>query len=139
MTSVGVRLPHFAARLAGVVTTLLLAGSVLYWMPPEHFLFYPACPIRYYTGLLCPGCGGTHALAALLHGEFAEALRQNLLVALGMPAALIYFADVCRRATGSEARNGAEGIWPRVSGGTVYWLLGAAGVFTLIRNLLWGW
>lgn len=37
------------------------------------------CPLKAATGLDCPLCGGTRALAALLHGQLGVALDQNLL------------------------------------------------------------
>ena len=46
------------------------------------------CPIRAATGLPCPGCGLGRACAALLHGQWAEALRIHAFapVALGFMA-----------------------------------------------------
>ena len=44
---------------------------------------YPGCPIFRLTGLYCPGCGGTHALRALAHGQVADSLRLH---PLALPA-----------------------------------------------------
>ena len=35
------------------------------------------CPLRWLTGLACPGCGMTRALAALLRLNFSAALRMH--------------------------------------------------------------
>jgi hypothetical protein len=42
---------------------------------------YPRCLLKVATGIDCPGCGGTRALHALLHGDVAGAfwyLNSNL-------------------------------------------------------------
>lgn len=43
-----------------------------------HFS-YP-CMIHLWTGYYCPGCGGTRAVAALLHGKILESLRYHPIV-----------------------------------------------------------
>ncbi len=73
---------------------LLFAAPVallcLRLFPPGRFPIYPPCPIHYYTGLLCPGCGATRALAALTHLHLAEAWRLNPLLFLLLPLAVLY-------------------------------------------------
>lgn len=57
------------------------------------FLTY-GCPIRFFTGISCPGCGMSRALAALLRLDFSLAFEMHPLVFLLPVAVLIYF---CRR------------------------------------------
>ena len=45
----------------------------------------PKCLFHEWTGLYCPGCGGTRALYALLHGDLKTSLHNNLLL---IPAGL---------------------------------------------------
>ncbi|MBS1731176.1 MAG: DUF2752 domain-containing protein [Bacteroidetes bacterium] len=47
--------------------------------------FFPECPFHALTGLYCPGCGSQRALSALLHGDFMEALHDNLLAMISLP------------------------------------------------------
>ena len=49
------------------------------------------CPLRWLTGLACPGCGMTRALAALLRLNFSAALRMHPLVCL-LPLAAVWAA-----------------------------------------------
>ncbi len=56
-------------RTAAPVAALLVAVALLLRFPPAQYAFYPQCPIHHSLGLLCPGCGATRALAALLHGH----------------------------------------------------------------------
>ena len=59
-----------------------LAAMVLLLFPPGQYGFYPVCPVYRYLHVLCPGCGATRALAALLHGRVGEALRLNWLIVI---------------------------------------------------------
>ena len=45
----------------------------------------PPCPFLALTGWLCPGCGSTRALHALLHGDLGQALAMNPLLVVSMP------------------------------------------------------
>src|ERR1700723_451278 len=75
------------ARAAAPLVVLSLATAVLLLFPPARFSFYPQCPIHEYLHLQCPGCGGTRALVALLHGHLAQAFHFNALFTLLLPLA----------------------------------------------------
>lgn len=62
----------FRIGLAALAAAAALA--VLYQCVLRKFL--PAVPCFFSTvlGIYCPGCGGTRALSALLHGHFLKAL-----------------------------------------------------------------
>jgi hypothetical protein len=63
---------------------LLAAGGLvlLYFYNPSKYGFYPICEFHRITGWNCPGCGGTRALYALLHGKFQVAFHDNALFLL---------------------------------------------------------
>jgi len=75
-------------RFAWGVMALTIAGvaAVLFFFNPATHHIYPVCQFHQLTGLNCPGCGGTRARYALLHGQPAAALRDNALVVIGMAA-----------------------------------------------------
>jgi hypothetical protein len=52
-------------------------GALLYVYDPASSSFYPSCPLRALTGLLCPFCGGLRAAHELLHGRVFEAVALN--------------------------------------------------------------
>ena len=75
----------------GVAAVIALA-ALLRWFPPSRYAFYPPCPFHTLLGILCPGCGGTRALAALLAGRWAEAARLNLLAVALTPVVAAWAA-----------------------------------------------
>ena len=83
----------FAAIVLGA--TALGAGAVVFFFNPSTHGFYPVCLFHKLTGWNCPGCGGTRSAYALLHGNFALALKDNALFVVLLAAAVargIWFA-----------------------------------------------
>jgi Protein of unknown function (DUF2752) len=68
---------------------MLVLASVAVWtlrtFPPWQYRIYLVCPIRALTGWRCPGCGTTHAIAALLAGRFADAWHYNAMATIAYP------------------------------------------------------
>ena len=62
---------RFRRGLNGLLVLLIL-GALAY---ASALLFGWNCPIKYLTGVPCPGCGLSRALAALLRLDFWTALR----------------------------------------------------------------
>lgn len=75
--------------LAAVVVPV--CASVMVLFPPSEYNFYPRCPFRLVTEIVlgvpmhCAGCGATRSLAALLHGNLAQAFAYNPLFVLLLP------------------------------------------------------
>ena len=65
-----------AALIAGAYGLMMLAGI--------------SCPLRFLTGVSCPGCGATRAWLAALHGDLRSALRLHPLFWILIPAAAAY-------------------------------------------------
>ncbi|MDD3369380.1 MAG: DUF2752 domain-containing protein [Lachnospiraceae bacterium] len=49
------------------------------------------CPIRFFTGISCPGCGMTRSWIALLHCNIADAFRYHPLFLLPPIWVIFYF------------------------------------------------
>ncbi|MDO4394553.1 MAG: DUF2752 domain-containing protein [Mycoplasmatota bacterium] len=49
------------------------------------------CPFYTITGLLCPGCGITRCLFAIINGNLKQAIHYNLLVSILLPPFIIYY------------------------------------------------
>lgn len=50
---------------------ILLLICVVYYL----ITWFTGCPIRFFTGVSCPGCGMTRAWLSLLHLDFAKAFH----------------------------------------------------------------
>lgn len=79
------------------IAALLGVLAVVYRFPPSDYSFYPRCPIYLSTHWLCPGCGSTRALHALLHFDIQGALHYNALFTLLFPVACVWFGFICYR------------------------------------------
>jgi hypothetical protein len=70
----------------------LLLGTLLFPLLAYDWVTDPAtatfCPLRAVTGIPCPSCGITRALAHLERGQWAEAVRCHPLAPLVLPLAL---------------------------------------------------
>ena len=113
-----------------VVLATATGGYVLHRFPPTTSSFYPRCPVFAWLHLYCPGCGGTRALAALLHGRLIEAMHWNAMVVLLLPFATFYFVASYWRAI-----RRADFQWPNVSSTSLALILVCLGIFTVLRNL----
>ena len=107
-----------------------LAAMVLLRFPPDQYGFYPVCPIYRYLHLLCPGCGATRALTALLHGRVDEALRLNWLIVMLLSVCGGYGVAGYRRWL-----QGDEFGWPRIPVAAIYGTLIVTVIFGVARNL----
>lgn len=79
----------FSVRNSWLVAAgaLAIAGALyaVYAFDPSTSSVFPHCVFHDLTGLNCPGCGGTRALHALLHGHLFAALRFNALLVIAGP------------------------------------------------------
>jgi hypothetical protein len=123
-----------AVRAAAAVAGLAAAAAVLLRFPPAQSAFYPQCPIYSAFHLACPGCGGTRALAALLHGHLSEAFHFNALITLLLPFALGYGAVCFWRLLRDKIYR-----WPQLPRTAIYAATGAAVIFAILRNLPARW
>lgn len=91
----------------------------------------PACEVRHWTGLHCPGCGGTRCARRLMNGDLVGALAMNPAVTLIAAVAMVALL---------------RGLWNEWRGGSgcrilAPWAVWAVAVFVtlfaLTRNLPW--
>ena len=120
-------LTAFAVIMLGMAA--VGAGAAVFFFNPSTHGFYPICLFHRLTGWNCPGCGGTRALYAVLHGDWRLALKDNALFVILLAAAAArgtWFAakKIRRQAAGNFLP--AKILWA---------VLVAAVIFTVLRNL----
>lgn len=91
------------------------------WMPPTlllaAFLFrtellalaemigrYMFCPMYAFTGIFCPGCGGTRATLALMRGDLLLSVRCNPSVVCIIVFLLLFYAERICKALGKPKK-----------------------------------
>jgi hypothetical protein len=111
------------------LTGLFAALVVIYRFPPTEYSFYPRCPIYLATHWLCPGCGSTRALHALLHLDFPVAFHYNALFTLLFPWVSLWLGFICYRTLRYDQFPNLA-IPRRVT----TWLIAAVVLFTVVRN-----
>ncbi len=109
--------------MAGTIALLAVAPSgVPFLLPP--------CPVHRYLHLLCPGCGGTRACIALLHGNLREAWQHNAFLLLLSPLLALRGAVALFRLW-----RGRTDAFPPIPAPVRYSLFAASALFTIARNL----
>ena len=105
-----------ALGIAGYAALLLLTGV--------------GCPIRYVTGIPCPGCGMTRAAYLLMHGHPIAALRQNPFILLVLMAGYMGVAELSPYLFGRQLKQIVLPTWLLISLGALLV------VFTIVRNVV---
>ncbi|WP_372514942.1 DUF2752 domain-containing protein [Streptomyces ortus] len=118
-----------AAPLAVLVAGAAGAGYLYGTDPHESGHLLPACPFRFFTGLLCPACGGTRMVYDLMHGQFTAAWLDNRVLLLASPLALALLARwIVEGLRGRRWR-------PRLSSRVQVLVLAVAVTWTVVRNI----
>ncbi len=66
-------------KVISKVVILIIVILAYYFLSQKYHIGIP-CPIHYFTGLYCPGCGITRMIFSLINFDFYQAFRFNPLV-----------------------------------------------------------
>ncbi|WP_117880339.1 DUF2752 domain-containing protein [Aureibaculum luteum] len=110
---------------------LLLVIALFYFSgTPNQFNFLLKCPLYNTTGIYCPGCGSQRAFHNLFHGNFLEALHNNIMLLLGI-IALIYHYGI--QLSNHFFKTRAKSIFSNKK--IRFWILGIFLLFWILRNI----
>ncbi|NUS12516.1 MAG: DUF2752 domain-containing protein [Streptomyces sp.] len=118
-----------AAVPLGVLGSVVAGFCYVAAVDPDQPGHYPACPLRAYTGLYCPGCGGLRGAHALAHGHLRTALGCNAAAVAGYAVfAVVWTVWLTRTLRGRR-------FDPALPPAALYALCGLLLAFTVVRNL----
>lgn len=121
--AIAIAAPHAAIGISAAATFAWVYQSGRTSMLSE-------CIVHKATGVYCPACGGLRAMHDLMHGHVLDALRDNVLVTIGVPLVLtLWLLALFRKGRSTEHAAKASGVQ--------IWLaaLAVMTVFTVVRNL----
>lgn len=77
--------------IIGIIALAVIAvGSIFLIYADSKGIKLPPCFFNLFTGLYCPGCGGTRAVRALLHGHILKALWYHPFVVYGVIMYIVF-------------------------------------------------
>jgi hypothetical protein len=127
------RSPIWAAPAALLVC---MAGAVGYTLASNPTVAgagdAPTCLLKYTTGFVCPGCGGTRAAWYLLHADVPAAARHHAIFVFAVPFLLyMYVAWAGKRLFGWRLPQ------LTISPAVMIAFVAVWGVWGVLRNLPW--
>lgn len=72
-------------RLVATLAAFAVSVVMLTVFDPARSGVFPPCPVRYFTGWYCPGCGSLRAIHQLLRGNLRAAWALNPLTIILLP------------------------------------------------------
>ena len=124
--------------LLGILVAVLAPAAGLLLRLLNLQLHLPPCWFHLLSGYYCPGCGGTRALRALLHGQLLQAVRFHPFVPY---AAAVYLYFMITQAV-ERISHGAYPIGMRYHNGIVWTALALILGSFIVKNVLhytYGW
>ncbi len=92
--------------------------------------YFPKCKFYELTGCLCPACGNTRSVSAILNGKLFTAIGYNVIPVILLILFLLMYAELLTFSIGSHVK-----IMPRNS--AFYYILIAIAVgYWILRNFL---
>ncbi len=115
-----------------VILLFTLPLSVLLFVFKREIIkitnFFPECVFYQRTGFMCPACGNTRSVIALLNGNILESLRYNAVPTVIVILLIIAYLELFSFSIGCHIN-----FFPR-SSLFLYFLLLSAVIYFIIRN-----
>lgn len=119
-------------RVLIALITLVLLCVLIYSVSCDHKneKLIPPCPVKYYTGYFCPGCGSLRAVQKVAHLDFPGAMSENVLAVVFFPLLTFYIATNIRYVLTGRERKIIRLPYFVTIGIAVFFIL-----FWILRNL----
>ncbi len=75
-----------------LIVAIPVAITLVIVFPPSKYPMYLPCPMYFWSGYHCAGCGSTRAVASLIVGDVRQALAYNFVFVILLPVLLLYGA-----------------------------------------------
>ncbi len=111
-----------------LLAAFLFRAEIFAWAVKIGRLMF--CPLYAFTGIYCPGCGGTRAALALLHGDVLLSARCNPSVVCIVIFLLLWYAEAVCKALGKPRK-----LFPR---SVRFWVCAVASllIWSVARNFI---
>jgi hypothetical protein len=116
--------------VAAALVTVGIGAATLWALDPASSGVFPPCPLRYLTGLYCPGCGSLRAMHQLLHGNLAAAWAMNPLTMILLP--FLTYGLASEALTAWRGKGLPQKFMPA---GCIWGLFAVIVLFGVVRNL----
>ena len=118
--------------LIAVAIPIIVFSMILIYHGFESFIFatMPPCRLYYFFGLMCPGCGGTRSVEALLHGDIFTSLRLNPFVIFTSLLGMAFYTELVAGIFNRKIK-----IVPR-SMVFLWAMIGLFSIFYVVRNFI---
>ena len=133
VTRLSARTPFWVAPVAVLACMAAAAGYTMVSNPVEAEAgAEPSCILKFTTGFVCPGCGGTRAAWYLLHANVPAAARHHLMFVFAVPFLLYMY-------TAWAGRLLFRWKLPQlsISPAVMITFMVVWGVWSILRNLPW--
>lgn len=88
---------QFFIAVLTLAIVIIFAVLVMYVWRINLLTLFPGCLFKKMTGYDCPGCGGTRAAVALLHGHILESFCYHPIVSYTVGLQMIVIISGCLR------------------------------------------
>lgn len=118
------------------IRRLIICSAVLLIVGVAYAVFYTRtgigipCPLRFLTGLKCPGCGVTRMCVSLLRGDFSAAWSYNPVILCLLP----FFVFLGIQSIISYLKTGRV-TFSRTVNRLIYGMIAVLLVFFIVRNI----
>lgn len=106
----------------GLFGLVLLGLVTVHVIDPVSSPFAPSCAFHTVTGYHCPGCGGTRAMHALLHGQWRQAIAHHPLLPLVLGFGAWWLWRTIRPSTNPGKLLPAWGVWSILAALVLFWI-----------------